>query len=70
MAVARAEIADQRLFDQNRVLTPWGCLDARVRGVHAAREAVARREVGAKPALRRALVDLASPAEQCADQLG
>jgi hypothetical protein len=59
----------QRLHDQERLLTPWGCLDARVRAVHEARAAVAARQFGARPALRQALIDLASLAEQCADDL-
>jgi hypothetical protein len=69
VAVARAEIDYQRLHDQNRLLTPWRCFDARVRGVVEAREAVAARQVGARPALRQALVDLASLCEQVADDL-
>jgi hypothetical protein len=70
VAVATRRAIDyQRLHDQNRVLTPWACLDARVRGVVEAREAVAAQEVGARPALRQALVDLASRCEQCADDL-
>jgi hypothetical protein len=70
VAVATRRAIDyQRTDDQNRVLTPWNCLDARLRGVVEAREALARREVGARPALRQALVDLASLAEQCADDL-
>jgi hypothetical protein len=69
VAVARAEIDYQRLHDANRVLTSWGCFDARVRGVHEARSAVAASEAGARPALRQALIDLASLAEQVADEL-
>jgi hypothetical protein len=70
VAVATRQAIDyQRLRDANRVLTSWGCLDARVRGVHEAREALAAHHVGAGPALRQALVDLASLCEQCADEL-
>jgi hypothetical protein len=70
VAVAtRQAIEYQRLHDQNRLLTPWNCLDARVRGVVEAREALVARQVGARPALRAALVDLASLCEQCADDL-
>jgi hypothetical protein len=69
VAVARAEIAYQRLHDGNRLLSPWSCFDARVRGVVEAREALKAEEEGARPALRKALVDLASLAEQCADDL-
>ena len=69
-ALAQRDIAYQRLHDQNRLLTPWQCFDARVRGVHEARDAVAAREVDARPALRQALVDLASLCEQCADEIG
>ena len=71
MAIATRRAIDyQRLHYHNRVLSARGCFDARVRGVVDAREALARREVGARPALRAALVDLASLCEQCADELG
>jgi hypothetical protein len=63
----RAEIEDQQALDRDRRYR--GTLDARIRGVLGARQAFARRELGAGFAYRQSLVDLASVCELLAGDL-
>ena len=64
----RAEIDQQQTFDR-----PWGAyqgvIGARISAVLEAQRALAERELGAGPALRQSLVDLAAICELLADEL-
>jgi len=64
----RADITRQQSYDGKRPC-PQGVLLARIRAVVDAQVAVDHREVGAAPALRQSLVDLAAAAELMAGEL-
>lgn len=66
---ARADVARQRLYDDDRRDRRGGVLEARMRGALEARDAMHAGHEGAAFAYRQALIDLASWCGVLADEL-